>query len=93
VNQNLKKWIIKEHEKELSDKTLEDFLRTLKFNPDRVLEYFKSRLHNWAMFGACELREIVYSNYDSDPPELLEAFKEHFAEKLAALPDPPATPA
>jgi hypothetical protein len=84
MDATLKDWVIKKHEK-LDPKSKESFLRTMKFAPDQTLEVISSCVLFWGMSAACDTNKVVSQCLETDPPEILEALQEHFAEDIAAI--------
>ena len=83
--------LIENHEK-MNPEHKKNFLRLLKFHPERVRQIIASNLEMWGMNFAIKTGRILQINQSVDPAELLVAFQDHFAEELAAVPEEPVDP-
>jgi len=76
--------IISDHER-MDSKIKQKFLWLLKFHPDALLIIFSSHFYIWSLNAMHKLHKHIYCDFDDDPPELLEEFREHFSSELEAI--------
>ena len=84
MDQGLRNWIIKKHT-EMGQGNKKSFLRALKFTPNRVMDYISSNLRHWGICTAIETCQIVHQNFETDPEQVMEALKKHFAKELDSI--------
>ena len=100
MNQEFKKMVVSNFvnnwQKKLADgNSKEDFLRALKFDQEKVLQFIFRYLFVWSM-NALDLPEPklklpLIEDYDSACKEVLEALKVNFAQELASITENPAS--
>lgn len=84
MDEGLLKDIIEKFE-QLPPEDMQRFLQMLKFRSDELRGRIAGLIHNWAMFYTLKSRKPCYTNAITDPPEIIEAFKKHFAKQLEAV--------
>ena len=69
----------------LDTDTKQQFVKTLKLYPEKVLEFISTSLHNWGIWATVESMRAVSTNLNEDPQTILEALREHFKADLEAV--------
>ena len=81
-----KNWIVQKVEKDLKNaEQRRKFLLALKFESAKVQEFISGAMHNWGMFCAVESEKPISQDFQTDPPEVVQALQEHFAKELATI--------
>jgi hypothetical protein len=79
-------FITKKHD-EFPPKEKQAFLRMLKQNPQKVIQITASSIGNWIPIFLIESKErcAIAVNVRDDSVELVEYFKQYFAEELKTI--------
>jgi hypothetical protein len=92
MNQKFKNWAISQFDQTNSDiekRKRQDFLRTLKFDPNKVTQWIADNICQWAAYynlhHKIQTGEKVGVDFHRDPQELLKALQEHFAKEIATI--------
>ena len=80
MDDNLKAWIIKMHER-LRGRRREIFLKLLGSRPDVMSQIIRDNLVGWNVSAMREQRTSIDCSTD-DCQEILEALKKHFAGEI-----------
>jgi hypothetical protein len=86
MNQEFKDWIVADLRKQpMSARAA--VLRSVKFFPEEALQAIHCCLEDWAIQYASKAgnSNVFVINYQNDPEELLEAFKQNFVTELSEI--------
>lgn len=83
MDQNFKTWIVQRVNSGLDDLEIKRrIMRTLKFRPSEIRDYYAWFLPKLAIIYERETGIKVSQDLEKEPSEIVEAFKEFFAEEL-----------
>lgn len=81
MDQVLKSWIIRQFDQS-GGEAKENLLRRLKFEPEKLQGNVRDNLHHWCQVCTVQTKQATFCDLDADPPEIMEALREHFKKEL-----------